>query len=104
VPHSGRHCNPYLCFAAALASGLDGIARKIEPPPVFEGDAYAAGALPSVPATLREATAVFGSSQFVREALGADVAAHYAHFFELEQAAFDAAVTDRERKRYFEQI
>jgi glutamine synthetase len=29
----GADCNPYLCFAAALASGLDGIANKIEPPP-----------------------------------------------------------------------
>ena len=38
----GADCNPYLCFAAALASGLDGIANKIEPPPLFEGDAYAA--------------------------------------------------------------
>jgi glutamine synthetase len=100
----GADCNPYLCFAAALASGLDGIANKIEPPTLFEGDVYAAKALPAVPATLREATAVFESSQFVREALGTDVAAHYAHFFEIEQAAFDAAVTDWERKRYFEQI
>jgi glutamine synthetase len=58
----GADCNPYLCFAAALASGLDGIANKIEPPPLFAGDAYAAQSLPSVPATLREATKVFDSS------------------------------------------
>ena len=38
----GADCNPYLCFAAALASGLDGIANQIEPPPLFEGDVYAA--------------------------------------------------------------
>jgi glutamine synthetase len=100
----GADCNPYLCFAAALASGLDGIANKIEPSPLFEGDAYAAASLPSVPATMREATAIFGASQFVRDALGVEVAAHYSHFFEIEQAAFDAAVTDWERKRYFEQI
>jgi glutamine synthetase len=100
----GADCNPYLCFAAALASGLDGIVKKTEPPPVFEGDIYAAGALPCVPTTLREATAVFESSPFVKEALGAEVAEHYAHFFRIEQAAFDASVTDWERKRYFEQI
>jgi hypothetical protein len=58
----GADCNPYLCFAAALASGLDGIANKMEPPPVFEGDAYAAGILPCVPASLREAVALFKSS------------------------------------------
>ena len=100
----GADCNPYLAFAAALASGLDGIERKIEPPPVFEGDVYTAQALPSIPATLRDATALFTSSGFVREALGEDVAGHYAHFFAVEQDAYDAAVTDWERKRYFEQI
>jgi glutamine synthetase len=100
----GADCNPYLCFAAALASGLDGIANKIEPPPLFAGDAYAAQSLPSVPTTLREATAAFASSQFIREALGVEVAAHYTHFFEIEQSSFDTAVTDWERKRYFEQI
>ncbi len=100
----GADCNPYLSFAAALASGLDGIASQIEPPPVFSGDAYAAGDLRLVPATLREAAALFASSQFVRAALGADVVEHYAHFFTVEQDAYDAAVTDWERRRYFEQI
>lgn len=100
----GADCNPYLVFAAALASGLDGIARKLEPPPIFEGDVYAAKSLPTVPATLKEATSVFAASEFVRESLGAAVAEHYAHFFRTEQDAYDRAVTDWERKRYFEQI
>jgi glutamine synthetase len=100
----GADCNPYLCFAAALASGADGIERHIEPPPIFEGDVYAAKSLPMVPGTLRDATELFRSSEFVRETLGAAVAEHYAHFFELEQEAYDAAVTDWERKRYFEQV
>jgi len=100
----GADCNPYLCFASALASGLDGIARKIEPPPVFAGDVYMAKALPTVPATLRQATARFESSEFAREALGSAVVEHYAHFFYVEQDAYDTAVTDWERRRYFEQI
>jgi glutamine synthetase len=100
----GADCNPYLCFAASLASGLDGIDQRTEPPPIFEGDMYAAKALPAIPATLREAVACFESSEFVRQALGAEVAAHYSHFFHTEQDAHDAAVTDWERKRYFEQI
>ena len=29
----GADCNPYLAYAASLASGLDGLARKLEPPP-----------------------------------------------------------------------
>ncbi len=100
----GADCNPYLCFAAALASGLDGIARKIEPPPIFEGDVYAAKSLPTIPATLRDATALFESSPLAREALGAEVVEHYAHFFHVEQEEYEAAVTDWERRRYFEQI
>lgn len=100
----GADCNPYLCFAAVLASGLDGIARRLEPPPPFSGDAYQARDIAAVPATLRDAVALFESSPFVREALGVEVVEHYAHFFRLEQEAYDAAVTDWERKRYFEQI
>ena len=100
----GADCNPYLCFAASLASGLDGIDQRTEPPTIFEGDMYAARAIPAIPATLRDATACFESSEFVRQALGAEVAEHYSHFFHTEQDAYDAAVTDWERRRYFEQI
>jgi glutamine synthetase len=100
----GADCNPYLAIAAAIASGLDGIARKTEPPPIFEGDVYSATELQSIPATLREATDLFAASPLVRDTLGPEVVAHYAHFFRSEQAAFDASVTDWERLRYFEQI
>ena len=100
----GADVNPYLAFAASLASGLDGIARKIEPPAVFEGDVYAARTLPRVPYTLAEAVDRFEASAFVKETLGADVAEHYTHFYRSEQRAFDRAVTDWERRRYFERI
>ena len=40
---------------------------------------------------------------FARETFGAHVIEHYLHFFRTEQRKFDAAVTDWERKRYFEQ-
>ena len=39
-----------------------------------------------------------------RSAFGADVVEHYTHFFRTEQAAFDAAVTDWERKRYLRDL
>lgn len=90
--------------SAALASGLDGIERKTEPPAMFEGDMYAAEKLPRVPGTLRDATGAFESSAFAKKAFGAEVALHYAHFFRSEQAAYDKAVTDWERRRYFERI
>ena len=43
---AGADCNPYLAYAATLASGLDGIRNQIEPPPLFEGDVYTAENLP----------------------------------------------------------
>ncbi|HKI58173.1 MAG TPA: glutamine synthetase family protein [Trueperaceae bacterium] len=100
----GADVNPYLAFAAALASGLDGVERRLEPEPMVEGDIYGASSLPRLPRSLAEAVARFEASPFAREALGEDVVEHYAHFYRSEQAAFDAAVTDWERQRYFERI
>jgi glutamine synthetase len=100
----GADCNPYLAFAASLAAGLDGIRNRIQPPDCFVGDVYAARDLPKVPASLRDANDRFRTSAFARQAVGAEVVEHYAHFFETEQNAFDKAVTDWERRRYFERI
>jgi len=100
----GADCNPYLALAGLLAAGLDGIANQTEPPDRFVGDVYAAGHLPHVPRTLRDAVDAFEGSEFAKAAFGEDVVGHYTHFFRTEQAAFDAAVTDWERRRYFERI
>ena len=100
----GADCNPYLALAASLASGLDGIACKIEPPECFVGDIYAAKNLPRVPYTLAEATQQFIASPFAKRAFGEDVVEHYGHFYRTEAAAYDKAVTDWERARYFERI
>jgi glutamine synthetase len=100
----GADCNPYLAFAAALASGLDGIEHRIEPPKIFDGDVYAAQHLPLIPRTLRDATDLFGKSAFAKRAFGAEVVEHYLHFFRTEQEGYDKAVTDWERRRYFERI
>jgi glutamine synthetase len=100
----GADCNPYLAYAAALAAGLDGIRNRTEPPEVFEGDVYQAEHLPRVPSTLREAADLFERSEFVREAFGKAVQEHYSHFFHREATAYDNAVTDWERRRYFERI
>jgi glutamine synthetase len=100
----GADCNPYLAFAASLASGLDGVRNRIEPPECFTGDIYAARHLPRVPYTLRDATDSFASSEFAKRAFGGDVVEHYTHFFRTEEAAYRTAVTDWERRRYFERI
>ena len=100
----GADANPYLAFAASLASGLDGIANRIEPPPIFEGDVYAARTLPRVPYTLEHAVDLFEHSEFAKAQFGAAVVEHYAHFYRTEQKAFERVVTDWERRRYFERI
>ncbi|MCB9273018.1 MAG: glutamine synthetase [Lewinellaceae bacterium] len=100
----GADCNPYLAFAAALASGIDGIRNKTEPPECFTGDVYAARHLPRVPYTLAEAVDKFEHSAFAKAAFGEQVVAHYSHFFRTEMEAYNRAVTDWERKRYFERI
>ena len=100
----GADSNPYLSFAATIAAGLWGIDRKIEPPAIFEGDAYKAQGLPRVPATLREATDELERSEIAREAFGDRVVEHYLHTARLEQQAYDRAVTCWELARNFERI
>ncbi len=100
----GADCNPYLAYTAALASGLRGIEQRIEPPSAFDGDVYAAADLPRVPRTLEHAAERFAGSTLVRETLGATVTDHYLKFFRVEIEAFQASVTDWERRRYFERI
>jgi glutamine synthetase len=100
----GADANPYLAYAALLAAGLDGIERRLEPAPPFAGDAYQATDLPSVPTSLPEAIAELEASAFARRAFGEAVVDHLLHFARTELAAYDTAVTDFERVRYFERI
>ena len=100
----GADCNPYLAFAATIASGLAGIEQQIEPPDAFVGDVYQAQHLPRVPRTLEHATERFAASDVARVAFGDEVVEHYTHFHRLEVSAHQTAVSDWERARYFEQI
>ena len=100
----GADCNPYLAYAASIASGLAGIEQQLEPPDEFRGDIYQAADLPRVPYTLEQAIASFADSEVARSAFGDDVVDHYTQFHRVEVAAFNAAVTDWERVRYFERI
>src|SRR2546425_9021152 len=83
--------------AATIAAGLDGIEHRVEPPPAFEGDVYAARDLPHVPHSLNESIHALAESDWARTTLGGDVVEHYLHFFRNEQRKIDAAVTDLER-------
>ena len=60
-------CNPYLCFAAQLMAGLDGIQNQIDPGPPMDKDLYG---LP--PEEARQVKQVPGSLADVLDALEAD--------------------------------
>jgi glutamine synthetase len=99
----GGDVNPYLAVAALVAAGLHGIENELELEPAYVGNAYLSDR-PRVPATLRDAVAAFGESKVARAAFGDDVVAHYLNAARVEQAAFDAAVTDWELRRGFERL
>jgi glutamine synthetase len=99
----GGDANPYLAFAATIAAGLWGIEHKVEPPPMFHGNAYEAKDVPRVPHSLHEAIGTFRESQVAREAFGDFVFEHLLNTAVQEQTIFDnQTVTDWELARYFE--
>jgi glutamine synthetase len=100
----GADANPYLAFAATIAAGLHGIQKKLDPGPLFRGNAYESAKLLQVPKSLREALDEFEKNKVVREIFGERVVRHYAHAGRLEQQAYDQSVTDWELNRYFERI
>jgi glutamine synthetase len=100
----GADANPYLAFAATVAAGLHGVEKELKAPRWYEGNAYEDDALPQVPKTLREALQELEQSRAARAAFGDRVVEHYQRLGQLEQQAFDRAVTDWELLRYFERI
>jgi glutamine synthetase len=100
----GGDVNPYLAIAALVAGAQYGIEQRLELEPAYEGNAYRDAHAPRVPGTLREALALWEGSSLAREAFGEDVVEHYANAARVEQAAFDAAVTDWELFRGFERL
>ncbi|MCT1558591.1 glutamine synthetase family protein [Helcobacillus massiliensis] len=97
----GGDVNQYLAMSAMIAAGLHGIENELELEPMLEGNGYEADK-PQVPHTLRDAKDLFAQSEIARRAFGDDVVDHYVRAAEVEIEAYDAAVTDWERKRGFE--
>jgi glutamine synthetase len=100
----GSDSNPYLVYAAMLALGLNGIEKQFDPGDPFIGNGYQAMDRPRVPASLREAISAWEGSHLPEALFGGLVARHYLHAAKLEQESFDQAVTDWERRRYFERV
>jgi glutamine synthetase len=99
----GADVNPYLALSAMIAAGLHGIDSELELEPAFEGNAYESDK-PHVPRTLRDARDAFAGSEVAREAFGEEVVEHYLNRARIELEAYDATVTDWERRRGFERL
>ncbi|MBC6993223.1 glutamine synthetase [Neolewinella lacunae] len=100
---AGADANPYLAIAAALAAGLYGIekALPLTLPPV-EGSAYHQAIGESLPTDLGAAAGAMRRNTTAGEILGPDFTDHFLRTREWEWRQFSGAVTDWERRRYFE--
>jgi glutamine synthetase len=95
--------NPYLAYTAALAAGLDGIRRELEPPDPLEGMIYdlpeeVLGA--ALPSTFQEALQALRGDPVIVEAMGEKLVGTFETIKGAELERFRAWVTDWEFKEY----
>jgi glutamine synthetase len=100
-------CNPYLAVAACLASGLDGIAQGLTPPPEIMGNIYemddaarASLGIDSLPASLEEALEAMEQDPLVMDVLGEHVAHHYLNGKRKEWEEYCTRVSGWELEKY----
>ena len=99
--------NPYLAFAAMLATGLDGIRRGLVPPPAVEENVYEFGPaqlrshdIASLPGTLEEALRELERDDVIAEALGEHTFRRYMEAKRREWDEYRVQVTQWELDRY----
>ncbi len=101
----GADVNPYLAMAAALASGLYGIKKKLKLKQLATmGNGYKDFSNGVLPDNLHEATQQMKQSVVAKEVLGEQFVEHFTQTREWEWRQHLKAVTDWEYKRYFEII
>ena len=92
--------NPYLYFASQIYSGLDGMARKLDPGP--SADAPYETKADALPATLGEALAALREDACLKEGLGGAFVDYFCRIKEAEIARFNLEVSEWEQREYFE--
>jgi len=92
--------NPYLYFASQIYSGLDGMAKKLDPGPSADAPYETKAEL--LPATLSDALAALRSDTCLREGLGSAFVDYYCRIKESEIARFNLEVSEWEHREYFE--
>ena len=100
----GADANPYLVMASMLAGGLYGIENKVEPPDLFEGNAYELPEQTSgrIPKTLGDGVKAFLNSSEAKECFGEKFVEYYGEFRNSEYREFCSYVTEWEKERYLE--
>ncbi len=92
--------NPYLYFASQIHSGLDGIARRLDPGP--SADTPYESKAEALPATLSEALAALRADDYLNQCLGRGFVDYFCRLKESEIARFNLEVTEWEHREYFE--
>ncbi len=101
--------NPYLAMAVMLAAGLDGIKKKLTPPPSTDRNIYVMtkeerveAGIKDLPATLKEAIEVLKTNEIIVNALGEHALDHFIEAKEIEWDMFRTQVHAWEREQYIE--
>jgi glutamine synthetase len=95
--------NPYLAIAAALFAGLDGIRRKLEPPPPCEGLIYElpeAETMTPLPTTFEAALEALAADELLVDAMGPELVAVFRVIKDAELERARRTVTDWEFQEY----
>jgi len=92
--------NPYLYFASQIHSGLDGMQRKLKPPPSADTPYEAKAQL--LPRTLSEALAALREDACFQKAFGKAFIDYYCTLKEAEIARFNLEVSEWEQREYFD--
>jgi glutamine synthetase len=100
----GADANPYLAFAAMCAAGLAGIEEKLDCGEPYQGNAYVDSRLVALPRSLGDAATLLDKSKVARRFFTDAVIDFYVHTARCEAQAYNDAVTDWEKMRYFERI
>ena len=100
-------CNPYLAFAVALRAGLDGMQRKLTPPPTVDLNIYTmtaeekeAHGIEQLPHNLYDAVMALDKNPVIQEALGKHIYDRFREARLKEWGEYKLQVHDWEVKQY----
>lgn len=100
-------CNPYLALAATISAGLDGIKRRLQPPPPTKRNIYtmtpeerANAGIRTLPVTLREALDELSRDEVITAALGPHIVGRFLEAKGIEWEMYRTQVHQWEIDKY----